>query len=133
FERVLDIEPSAMDALRGIERICRQTEDWARLLGVLDKQIDAASDDEDRIGALMRLADLHERQFVKPGNAAPKFELVLLFDALHDGAHEGLERCYAAMRAWPELVQALERRARLSVNPLEKTDCLMKVAGVLED
>jgi tetratricopeptide (TPR) repeat protein len=132
YEAALGVDASSMDALRGLERIARVSEQHAELATVLDRQIDATESDAERIGALMRLADLHERSFVRPESAASKFEVVLAFDPNHEGALDGLERCYRAMRAWDKLVATLERRSALSGNPLEKCDCLMKVALVEE-
>ncbi len=133
YEQALVLDVNAMQALRGLERICRRAEDFSELTRVLEKQVDAAESDDDRIAALLRLVDVHERLFVKPQNAAPKLELILVFDPTHTGAHEGLERCYRAMRDWTELVRALERRARVTVSSFEKCDCLMKVATVHEE
>jgi tetratricopeptide (TPR) repeat protein len=133
YQAALALDPSSMDALRGLERVARVVEDWGSLARAIDMQVDAAANDDDRIAALLRLADVHERQFVRPQSAAPKLELVLVFDPTNDEAHEGLERCYRAMRAWPELGSTLERRARLTVNPLEQCDTLMRAAAVKEE
>lgn len=133
YESALAIDPRSMLALRALERICRRAEEFAELARVLDKQVDAAEGDDDRIAALLRLADVHERLFVKPAQAAPKYELILVFDPTSTAAYEGLERCYRGARAWADLVEALERRARVTVSPLEKCDCLMKIATVHEE
>ncbi len=133
YQAALALDPSSMDALRGLERVARLIEDWGALARAIDLQVDAAASDDDRVAALLRLADVHERQCVRPQTAAPKLELVLVFDPTNDEAHEGLERCYRAMRAWPELVSTLERRARLTVNPLEQCDALMRAATVKEE
>ena len=121
-----------MTALCGQERICRVSHDLTKLARVIDEQIDAAATDDERVGALVRLAEIHERHFVKPQAAAPKLETVLDLDPSHAGAFEALERCYQAMRAWPDLVRTLERRIGVSENPLSKTDLMMRIAEVCE-
>jgi tetratricopeptide (TPR) repeat protein len=110
YERALKIDPGVMSALAGLERICRTKESYTRLAHVLDRQIDAAGSTEDRVGALVRLGDLLERRFLRPREAAPKFELALELDPGNLDALDGLERCWYAVRDWEKLAATLERR-----------------------
>ena len=132
YEAALAIDPGCMEALRGLERMCRVHEKLARLAEVLERQASAAPKDEERIAVLLRLADLHERQFLRPKQAAEKLERVLALDETNLAALAALERCYRAMRAWRALVSTFERKAELSENPLEKCDLFMRAAEVLE-
>ncbi|HEY8038157.1 MAG TPA: hypothetical protein VIF15_00110 [Polyangiaceae bacterium] len=131
YERALAIEPGAMAALAGLERICRTTEKYARLADVLDRQVDAAASDEDRVGALLRLGELLEQRFVKPRDAVPKYEVALELDADNVRALDGLERCWQALRDWERLAGALERRAA-SAEPRQAIDALVRLAEVRE-
>jgi len=63
------------------------------------------------VEALLGLAELQERQFVRPQLAAPLLERALAVDPAHEGALDALERCYVAVRAWGDVASTLERRA----------------------
>src|SRR5207302_4462690 len=71
YESALVIDPRALDALLGLERLYRTQERFFDLVRVLEKEIEAAPTKDERVAPLLRLAELHERQFVKPQHAAP--------------------------------------------------------------
>ena len=112
YEAALAIEPRMMTALQGLERICRLTTRFVELVQVLEAQVEASGDDDERIDVLIRLADVHERHFVKPQQAAARLEDALRIDARHEGALVAAERCYHAMRAWADLVRVLELQVK---------------------
>ena len=61
FEAALDIDRGSMQALQGLERICRLSRRFTELVQVLEQQVEAASnDDSARVAALVRLADVHD-------------------------------------------------------------------------
>ncbi|MGH7296353.1 MAG: hypothetical protein ACRELB_15545 [Polyangiaceae bacterium] len=132
YEAALALEPRSMAALSGLERLFRTDEQYPRLRDVLDKQVDAAATDEDRIGALMRLGELVEQRFVKPREAVPKYELALELDPDAGRALDGLERCWHALREWEKLAAALERRAAATTETAEGIAVLVRLAEVRE-
>ena len=132
YERALELDPRAMPALSGLERICRTTEQYARLATILDQQVDAATSDEERVAALLRLGELLEQRFVKPREAVPKYELALELDADSTRARDGLERCWHALRDWEKLASSLERRAAAAKDSREAIAVLMRLAEVRE-
>ena len=132
YEDALRLEARSMAALSGLERLFRIEEQYARLREVLDRQVDAAATDEDRVGALLRLAELIEQRFVKPRQAVPKYELALELDADSPRALDGLERCWHALRDWDKLAAALERRAAATTGSREGITVLVRLAEVRE-
>ncbi|MGO8997343.1 MAG: tetratricopeptide repeat protein, partial [Polyangiaceae bacterium] len=132
YEVVLEIEPQSMKALEGLERICRLQERFGDLVGVLEREIAAAEHDDARVEILVRLADLHERHFVRPLQAAVALEEVVRIDPRHATALGALERCYHALRAWPELVRVLELRVRMADSTSEQNAVLARIAELLE-
>ena len=121
-----------MPALQGLERICRLEERFNDLVGVLELQAAAADEDDARVEILIRLADLHERHFVRPTQAAPVLEDALRINPRHPAALSALERCYHSLRAWPELVRVLELRATLADSTAEQSAVLARSAEILE-
>ncbi len=111
YESALRIDPHSMPALEGLERFHRTDEDYPRLSQVLAAQVDAAQDTSDRVAALLRLGELLEKHFVRPGEAVARYELALELDPELDRAADGVERCWHSLREWGKLATALERRA----------------------
>lgn len=132
YEKARRIDPRSMPALSGLERIYRTGEQYPKLAEVIDAQVDAATSSEERVGALLRLAELVEQRFVKPRDAVPKYELALELDPDNQRALDGLERCWHALRDWEKLAGALERRAAATEDPLEAIGVLARLAEVRE-
>ncbi|HEX8790307.1 MAG TPA: hypothetical protein VF765_05095 [Polyangiaceae bacterium] len=132
YEQALAVTPRCMIALSGLERIARLAENYPRLREILDRQVDAADDDQERIGALVRLAELLEQHFVRPRESVPKYQLALELDAENPRALDGIERCWHALREWDKLAAALERRAVASDDPRESIAILRRLAEVRE-
>lgn len=109
YSDALDVEPTNLFAMRGLERIFNATSNWPQLLKVLEQQLDVVGTERERIETLLKLAGLSEQQFLKPDEAAARFEQVLEVDATNEPALVGLERCYSKLRQWLELVQTYER------------------------
>jgi tetratricopeptide (TPR) repeat protein len=132
YEKALALDPRAIAALTGLERICRTTEQYVRLAAVLDRQVDAATTHEERVGALLRLGELLEHRFVRARDAIPKYELALELDADNARALGGLERCWQATRDWDRLAAVLERHAASATEPADAIASLMRLAEVRE-
>ncbi|HEY1695337.1 MAG TPA: hypothetical protein VGG39_24380 [Polyangiaceae bacterium] len=132
YEAALRLVPRTLAALAGLERICRRTEQYRRLAEVLDRQVDAAGSDEERVGALVRLGELVEQRFVKPRDAVGKYEVALELDASCARARDGLERCWHALRDWDKLAASLERRAANAEESSDAIGILVRLAEVRE-
>jgi tetratricopeptide (TPR) repeat protein len=133
YEAAQEIAPESHDALMGLERIYRALEKFRELEGVLGRLATSPTESaEDRAGALMRLAELNEKHFLRYDVAAQKLEEVLAFDPAPEGALAALERCQRAMRAWSDLTATLDQRAEAAGDPSEKAEVLFRRAEVEE-
>ena len=132
YDAVLEIDPCAIPALEGMERIFRTENRFPELIGVLERQAEATGDDDARVEVLVRLADLHEHHFVKPQAAIGVLERALRLHPRHEATLAALERCYHATRAWKALVKILELRVRTSDRASEQNALIARIAEVLE-
>jgi len=124
--------PRSMDPLRGLEQIALEEKDNVALADVLRKQADADLEEPARISVLLWLAKLEEEEFRRPELAAKTLERVIALRADEPTALDGLERTYAAARAWPALAAVLERAAAASTDPAVRTARLQRLGAVLE-
>jgi tetratricopeptide (TPR) repeat protein len=132
FDRALEIDPTSMEALGGVERICRVQERFIDLVLVLERQVEAAKTPDACVAALLRLAEVHERHFLRPQQAASRLEEALSIAPGSPEALVALERCYRAMRAWGPLVRTLEERAAIAKSKNEKIELMATAAEIVE-
>ena len=119
-------------ALRNLEATLRAQGKFAELADVLEKQVDCAPDREQRVDALLRHAEILEKQLVKPREAIEKFQAVLLQSATNEAAHEGVARCLVALRSWDDLAKAFEQRVKAAAKASVKAKLLVDLAEVHE-
>ncbi len=110
YQKVLDAQPDDRRALVALESIYRDTNDDERLTEVLLRQADtAASDIDDRVGALVEAAGLYVGLH-RPDDAIGTWEQVLAIAPERRDAVEALEALYREQGRWPDVVDLYERR-----------------------
>ncbi len=132
FAAASKLYPRSMDPLRGLEQVATREKDNTSLVDVLRRQAEADVDDGERVGILLWLAKLEEEEFRKPELAAKTLERVVALAPEHTIALDGLERTYAAARAWPELAVVLERASLTTADPQLRMGRLQRLGAVHE-
>ena len=132
YEAALAIDSSALVALQGYERIGRDQGKHAQVEWTLERQVEVAPTNAERIDALLKLADLYETKYLKRERAAEILEQVVLAEPAHPQALKALERCYHALRDWPHLVTVLRARADNTYDKKQKIELLELAAEVFE-
>jgi len=130
YKAALDVEPGNLLAMRGLERIHNLQSNWPALVKVLDQQLDVVPTERERIEVLLKLATIYEDQFLKPEEAASRFEQVLEIDPNQEVALVGLERCYSKMRQWLDLVNTYERHIAVTLDRNLKIELYGYIAQV---
>ena len=130
YRAALEAVPGSLVAMRGLERICNAQSNWQELIKVLDQQLDVVPTERERIEVLLKLASIYEQQFLKPEDAASRFEQVVDIDPSQETALVGLERCYAKMRQWLDLVNTYERHVAVTLDRNQKIDLHGHIAHV---
>ena len=118
LESVLVIEPGNVEALRALQRLLRATEDWRRLVSVLDSLATAAPDPAEKIALWREMALLREGKLEDKDAAASAWRRVSEADPLNREAVSALDRLYTALGKFENLAFALElRRAQEGQSP----------------
>jgi tetratricopeptide (TPR) repeat protein len=116
LKKALEVEPKNRRAGLHLERVLRAAGRWDELGGLLEARIDAAASKEERIGALLALADVAQTRLAKPGVVQECMRKVLAIDPSHPRAMQVLVDSYSADQNWAALVKvyegALKVRAR---------------------
>lgn len=136
WEGVLDEEPADMQAIGELETLYEAAERWEELRELLDRRLDAATTDGERVSARVRLARLAERAFGRRDDALDQLRGVLEIDPQNGEALDELERLLTLEEDWEELVSLLERRAGNANGagdwPAER-DALSRIANLHEE
>ncbi len=124
-----DREGSALDAL---ERLYRQARDFRSLVDVLAQKIDLAPDDATRKPLRLTAAAVFDNELNDSFEAISQYKAILEADAEDHVALENLDRLYEREKAWPDLVEIIDRRAALDPDPARRADLSFRAARHVE-
>jgi tetratricopeptide (TPR) repeat protein len=105
---------------------------WDEFIRVLETNESKAESDEQRIGMLMKIAELWMTQKGKPDRASKAYEKVLSIDANHRDAAERLIPIYAQANNPKGLAGAIEVKLNHVEDPSDRLELLREVAGLYE-
>ena len=132
YEAAVANDSSSVVALQGLERIGREQGKHGQVEWCLERQVEVALTGAERVDALLKLAELHETKYLKRERAAEVLERIIAEEPSHPQALKALERCYHALRAWPQLAKVLRARAINTYDKKQKTEALELAAEVFE-
>ena len=133
YEAILEVDPSNVEALKGLDRIYSRTGKYRELLGVLDRQIAAAATPRQKINLLERIAGIYDEEFLDHGVAAETCEKILAIDPSHESALTQLARHYRALGRWEDVVAVYERHLGIITEDARRIELLLQLGRVLAD
>jgi tetratricopeptide (TPR) repeat protein len=133
YREIVDTDGTNLQGLRGLGRVAEVLEQWAELVGVLERQLEVVTTEREKIDVLVHLATLHEEHFLKPDLAAQRLEQVLEIDPNHEEAYFKLERAYRKLRQWLDLVNTYDRHIAATLDRKTKVDLYGAIAQVYAD
>ncbi len=110
YRSVLDDDPTDSEAVSRLESIYEDAKDWDSLRELLDRRLDLADDDDERIGVRVRLARLEEQAFGRRTEAIEQLRGILDLKPNHEAALDELARLFSAEEDWDALTELLGRR-----------------------
>ena len=133
FEAVLAIDPSNLNALKGLDRIFNRNGQYRELLEVLHRQIEVAATPRQKINLYERVAGLHDEEFLDHAKAAEALEAILAIDSSNDGALTALARHYRALDKWEPVVALYDKHASVTSDEARKIELLLAKARTLAE
>lgn len=133
LRRALEVEPKNRRAASHLERLLRQQARWADLGRLLEQRIDAVGTRDERVAALLALADLAVNRLDDTKQAIACMQKVLVLDPAHTRAFEYLVAAFSAEDNWLALVKlyeaALKSRVRAG-DPREEMATALQIAMI---
>lgn len=125
------IDPSSLDALRGLENVFAKAGKYKELLENLEEQVALAATPKQRIGLFERMAAVYEEEFLDHEKAALALERALQADPGRVSAMASLVRFYRVLERWDEASRLYERQLQLVEEPAERVALGMAWGRVL--
>lgn len=109
LDQAVRLDPTNVRAAWMLEVVLRRAEKWEALAAVLDRVVDRAEADADRVAAGVRLGRLHGNRLEDAEAAAKAYEKVLGLVPSHPEAKGFLSEHYSKLERWDLLVSVYER------------------------
>jgi tetratricopeptide (TPR) repeat protein len=109
YERLLELEPRNLVALRALEGLYEKSDQHDNYLAMLEAQLELASSATERVSLYERIAAVWEERFDNLENAAAAYEKVVQIDARNHAAYHLLARLYQRTRNHEALVETYRR------------------------
>lgn len=132
FESILEDEPESRRALAELEELFTAIEAWEDLRGVLERELELATQTDEIEQLRLRVALLHDEMLDQPSAAIEVYETILKDNHSSLRAVSALNRLYASEAQWEQLAQNLEHELELS-DADQKGDVKNRLAAVLEE
>jgi tetratricopeptide (TPR) repeat protein len=131
LELLLDESDQQLEIAEVLEPLYRMSEQWSKLVRIMEVQLEHTEDQLDKVGAVQRIAEICEQRLDDPIKAFEWYGRALEFDPTSEMIAEELERLAAAVDGWGELTSYYERVLQ-SVDEEERKRLLLKIARVCD-
>jgi golgin subfamily B member 1 len=116
YERVIEVEPNAMDAFRSLERLHRTVSDWDGLVRLHERHLGAIAGASQRRDVYLALGRVWENELQDPHKAIEPYESALSLsegDLARDPL-TALARLYKRVETWDKAVESLLKLGELA-------------------
>ncbi len=150
YKRVLELDPASQTALGALDALFTRQKMWSDLAENLESQLSLATEDEQQIALMLRLAALRETEMDQIDQAIEGYRAVLERDLSNTQALAALERLgqdakyeltiadllephYRQIGDYAKLIGAHEVQVRRSDDPARRVELLHQIAQLHED
>lgn len=131
LERIVELEPSHPQALKGLERCYHALRDWPRLSRVLRARADNTYDKKQKTELLELAAEVFESKLGDPASAVEVHRDLLVIDPKHRRALGDLARLYEKLGDWGNMATYKARVAELAPSKRQASQQLVQLGDFL--
>jgi tetratricopeptide (TPR) repeat protein len=133
YQQALEQDTASLDALKRLQEIYRERQEWSPLLVALRRTVDNLSEPADTVAPRLAMAEVYERELDNKDEAVAIYAKVLEIEPGNMPALRGQQRLYAALERWQELREILEHQLEFVRTEREKIEIHLRLAGLWED
>lgn len=130
---VIQLDPKNEGALRGLMRLHRAKEQWAELVGIIERASAIETDPHERTALDREAALLAEGKLKDLERAAMSWRQIAIRDAMSKDAAAALDRIYSELDRPQELAFALELRRNQEGSTPQARDLLFRLAALRQN
>jgi tetratricopeptide (TPR) repeat protein len=132
YEKVLELEPSDVEALEAMDALYRRTEHWEELVGVYRRRIELTQEPSDTERLYAQMAQVYEERLGRPAEAILAYREVLAIDPGSSQALAALDGLFTRQSMWAELAENLEVQLNLADTDEEQLALMLRLAALRE-
>lgn len=128
----LKIDPNNFNALKLLEKVLSELEDWHALIETIEKEIELIQDPKEVLYLYFRIGELYEKNLGNPVNAGVYYEKVLSLSPNYIPALRALRRVYTMLERWNDLIDILRREMDFTSDGSTLVELMLESASVYE-
>ena len=133
WERVLQLAPNYLPALRSLGRLYGQDGRWDSLINMYRAESEMAPSTDQAAALIQKIGELYEQKLGDQNQAISSYREVLTLAPNHFPALRALARIYRAQGAWESLIEILRAEAANRTDPTERANAMFQAAAIWED
>ncbi len=133
WERVLQLSPAYLPALRALGRLYGQDGRWEALIKMHRAEAEIASNTEQAASLTQKVGELYEHKVKDLNQAISSYREVLTLAPQHVPALRALGRIYRTQGDWESLIEILRAEAANRSDPTERANAIFQAAAIWED
>ncbi|MGE0785808.1 MAG: tetratricopeptide repeat protein [Sandaracinaceae bacterium] len=132
LEQVLAIDPNNETALRGLERLYRNLQQWEHLIGAYERHISASPDRAVKVACLSAIGEVYAGEIGDVDRAIDSYLAVLDIDENNVAALDALTRLFEKREDHAQALEFMNRLARLMTDPKQAVDMRYRMGRILD-
>lgn len=133
WERVLQLSPAYLPALRALGRLYGQDGRWEALVRMYRTEAEIAPSVEQAAALVQKVGELFEQQLKDVDEAVSAYREVLTLSPTYVPALRALGRIYRSRGDWESLIEILRAEAANRTDPTERANAIFQSASIWED
>ncbi|MEW5739040.1 MAG: tetratricopeptide repeat protein [Myxococcota bacterium] len=133
WERVLQLAPTYLPALRALGRLYGQDGRWEALIRMYRSEAEIAPSTDQAAALTQKIGELYEQKLKNTNEAISAYREVLTLAPNYFPALRALARMYRALGDWENLIEILRAEAANRSDPTERANAMFQAAAIWED
>lgn len=133
WERVLQLSPQYLPALRALGRLYGQDSRWDALVRMYRAEAEIAASTDQAAALVQKVGELYEQKIKNVDEAVSAYREVLTLAPSHVPALRALARIYRTRSEWESLIEILRAEAANRSDPTERANAIFQAASIWED
>lgn len=133
WERVLQLAPTYLPALRALGRLYGQDGRWDALIRMYRSEAEIAPSTDQAAALTQKIGELFEQKLKDMNEAISAYREVLTLAPNYFPALRALARMYRSQGDWESLIEILRAEAANRSDPTERANAMFQAAAIWED